>query len=85
MTTWTATLIDIIDDIHDPSPGFRAGIRPGDVLVAFDGHRILSVADFQRWLYLSGVGKSVSLEIHREGVVRSVPVVIEQRPEHLVP
>lgn len=74
-----------IDDIHDPSPGFRAGIRPGDVLVAFDGHRILSVADFQRWLYLSGVGKSVSLEIHREGVVRSVPVVIEQRPEHLVP
>lgn len=74
-----------IDDVYAPSPASKAGIQAGDVLVAFDGNRLLSVADFQRWLYLSGVGKSVTLDLHRDGKVEQKTIVIEQRPESLIP
>jgi serine protease DegQ len=74
-----------IDDVFDPSPASRAGIRAGDVLTSIDGNRLLSVADFQRWLYLSGVGTTVTLEIHRDGRRIEKRVPIEQRPAHLVP
>jgi S1-C subfamily serine protease/mono/diheme cytochrome c family protein len=70
-----------IEDIFDPSPASRAGIRVGDILTAMDGHRVLAVADFQRWLYLSGIGNTVALEIFRDGAVLEKRVVIEQRPE----
>lgn len=74
-----------IDDVHVPGPASRAGVRAGDVLVSIDGNRLLSVADFQRWLYLSGVGATVELEIHRDGIRTTIPVAIEQRPASLVP
>lgn len=74
-----------IDDVHDPSPAWDAGVRAGDVLSSIDGNRLLSVADFQRWLYLSGVGKTVELGIYRQGKRVLMPVAIEQRPAELVP
>ena len=74
-----------IDDVFDPSPASRAGIRAGDVLTSMNGNRLLSVADFQRWLYLSGVGATVTLELYRDGRLIEKQVPIEQRPAHLVP
>ena len=49
-----------IDDVFTPSPASRAGVRVGDFLVGLGGHRILSVGDFQTWLYVSGIGASVA-------------------------
>ena len=46
-----------IDDVFDPSPASRAGVRPGDFLLALGGHPLLSVGDFQTWLYVLGIGK----------------------------
>ena len=71
----------VIDDVFDPSPAVRAGVRVGDVLTAIDDHRILSVADFQKWLYLSGIGKQVELELSRAGETLELPIVIEERPQ----
>jgi len=69
-----------IDDVYDPSPASRAGIRVGDVLTGIDDHRVLSVADFQKWLYLAGIGASVRLHVSREGEALELPVTIEERP-----
>src|SRR5262245_51297894 len=74
-----------IDDVFDPSPASRAGIRVGDVLTAMDGNRILAVQDFQKWLYLSGIGKTVTLELSREGRVERKRVTIKERPETAAP
>jgi S1-C subfamily serine protease len=69
-----------IDDLFEPSPASRAGIRTGDTLVSIDGHRLFSVLDFQKWLYLAGIGRTVRLEVFRDGSVVQRDVAIEERP-----
>jgi S1-C subfamily serine protease len=69
-----------VDDVFEPSPATAAGIRPGDFLVAMGPHRVLSVADFQKWLYLGGIGSPLELELLRDGRVLKVRVTIEARP-----
>jgi serine protease Do len=69
-----------IDDVFEPSPASRAGMRIGDSLVSIDGHRLFSVLDFQKWLYLSGIGKTVRLEISRDGRTLELEAPIEERP-----
>ncbi|HEX5044353.1 MAG TPA: PDZ domain-containing protein, partial [Candidatus Polarisedimenticolaceae bacterium] len=69
-----------IDDVFEPSPASRAGIRAGDVLTKMDEHRIFAVSDFQHWLYLLGIDATVRLEIFREGKTLVTEVRIEQRP-----
>jgi len=73
-----------IDDVFDPSPAFKAGIRPGDFLVGMGTHRVLSVADFQKWLYLGGIGSPIELELFRQGKAVKHTVTIEQRPPQAV-
>lgn len=74
-----------IDDVFDPSPASRAGVRVGDVLTAMDGQRVFTVRDFQRWLYLLGIGRTIAIEIARDGELYERHVTIEQRPDGAVP
>lgn len=70
-----------IEDVWPESPAVKLGVKPGDILVQFAYNRILSVADFQKWLYMYGVGQSVKLYIVRNGNEYLVAdYVIEERP-----
>jgi S1-C subfamily serine protease/mono/diheme cytochrome c family protein len=69
-----------IDDVFTPSPASRAGVRVGDFLVGLGGHRILSVGDFQTWLYVTGIGASADLELVRDGQPTTIAVPVEERP-----
>jgi S1-C subfamily serine protease len=69
-----------IDDVFDPSPASRAGIVPGDFLLALGGHRLLSVGDFQTWLYVLGAGREIELVVERDGRQRRLTAPIERRP-----
>ena len=70
-----------IEDIWENSPAQKMGLREGDILVQFSYNRILSVADFQKWLYMYGVGHPVKLYILRNGTEYLVAdYVIEERP-----
>ncbi len=70
-----------IDNVFDPSPASRAGIAPGDFLVKIDGHLLFSPYDFQKWVYLAGVGQSLTVEIFRDGESREVRITAEARPK----
>jgi S1-C subfamily serine protease len=74
-----------IDDVYDPSPAARAGVRVGDFLVALDGNRLFSVLDFQKWLYLSGIGREVRLSLFRDGETLELEATIETRPPAATP
>ncbi len=74
-----------IDDVFDPSPAATLGVQVGDFLVELDGHRLLSVLDFQKWLYLSGVGREVQMKIVRAGKTLELQAKIEARPKSIVP
>jgi serine protease Do len=74
-----------IDDVFDPSPASRAGIRPGDFLLAMSGHDVRSVGDFQTWIYELGIGSEVKLRLLRDGAPLELAAPIEVRPESARP
>jgi S1-C subfamily serine protease len=51
----------------DRSPAASAGIRPGDLILELDGHPIEGVADLQRLLDDTVLGRNVPLRIARDG------------------
>ena len=69
-----------IDDVFVPSPAASAGVKPGDFLVELGGHAVQSVGDFQKWMYVSGIGAKVELGLVRDGQPLRVTVTIEARP-----
>jgi len=69
-----------IDDVFDPSPASRAGVRPGDFLTGLGGHPILSVGDFQTWLYATGIGQATELTLVRNGDTFGLQIQLEARP-----
>jgi S1-C subfamily serine protease len=71
-----------LETIWENSPAQKMGLREGDILVQFAYNRILSVADFQKWLYMYGVGQPVKLYILRNGTeYLMTDYVIEERPQ----
>jgi len=74
-----------LEFIWKDSPAEAMGLKNGDILVRFAYNPILSPADFQRWLYLYGVGRSADLYIARDGKVTIHKYTIEERPDWAVP
>ena len=70
----------LIDDVFDPSPASRAGIRAGDVLLSAGQDKMQTVSDFQRWLYLNGIGATVTIRFWHEFEISERTITIEERP-----
>jgi len=70
----------LIEGVFDPGPAFLSGIKPNDWLVTFNKTRIFTPVDFQRQLYLSGIGGKVRVEIFRDGKLEWHELQIEERP-----
>jgi S1-C subfamily serine protease len=62
------------------SPASRAGVRPGDLLIALGGEPTRSVEDVQRYLGRAPVGASVEATIVRGGQRLGLPVVLDAAP-----
>jgi serine protease Do len=75
----------LIESIFTPSPAAAAGVQPGDFLVKFDGKEISAPVEFQRALYLSGIGHEATLEFFRDGETVIKKIKIEQRPAEAKP
>ena len=75
----------LIESIFTPSPAAAAGVQPGDFLVKFDGKEITAPVEFQRALYLSGIGHEATLEFFRDGETVIKKIKIEQRPAEAKP
>jgi len=74
-----------IEDVFEPSPARAADIQPGDFLVSFGGVPIHAPIDFQRQLYLTGIGREAQLEIFHAGETRLLSLTVEERPAEAVP
>lgn len=75
----------LIENVFTPSPAATAGVRPGDFLTHFAGVEIHAPVDFQRQLYLNGVGRTVTVTMWREGTSKTIELPIEARPAAAVP
>ncbi|MGB6341662.1 MAG: DegQ family serine endoprotease [Xanthobacteraceae bacterium] len=57
----------LVAGIDDKGPAKPAGIQPGDVIVAFDGHDVKEMHDLPRIVADTPVGKTVDVVVIRKG------------------
>jgi serine protease Do len=68
-------------EVFEGSPAQRAGLRPGDVILRFDGKALESDADLVRLTAAARPGATVPVELYRGGAPHSVLITIaESRP-----
>jgi S1-C subfamily serine protease len=56
-----------IDRVLRGTPAERAGFAPGDIVVQFEGHPVLSMEDFYRDVRMSDVGDEPRIDVVRNG------------------
>lgn len=66
-------------DFREGSPAAKAGLKPGDVMIEFDGKKIDNLYDFTYALRGKQVGDVVVVKVIRDGQPVEVPVKLEAR------
>ncbi len=56
-----------IQGVLASSPGERAGLKPGDEVVAYDGKRVFDLRDLNTMTFEGTAGESVTVSVRREG------------------
>ncbi|MBK1835410.1 S1C family serine protease [Roseibacillus ishigakijimensis] len=70
-----------LEAIWPGGPAEKLGLKENDILLQFSYNYLNSVADFQKWLYMYGVGEAVTLTILRDGKdLLRCDYTIEERP-----
>ncbi|HQR67460.1 MAG TPA: trypsin-like peptidase domain-containing protein [Thermoanaerobaculia bacterium] len=69
--------------VYPGSPAETAGIAAGDVLVAVDGRRVESREDFDTAVTSAGPGRTLTVELRRDGRDRTVRLTPSRAPEDL--
>ncbi len=70
-----------ISDVVDDAPAAKAGLRPGDLIVAVDGTPIRSMSDLQRLMVGERIGAGVTFTVARhERLLELVVVPLELTP-----
>jgi serine protease Do len=71
--------VEVTSVIHE-SPAEKAGLKPGDVVVAYNGQKIEGIEQISRMVRETPAGREVKVDIVRNGAPQTVPVKIEDRP-----
>ena len=70
----------VIASLDRNSPASRAGIKPGDVLIAVNGGQIESANGLIRAVAALPPGASVRITLRRQGREFDIPVIVGRRP-----
>ena len=72
----------VVAAIYRDSPAYRAGLRPGDVIVGFNGIEVSDPAHLSRLVSDTAIGSTARLAIIREGRRLELQVPIGRRPRN---
>jgi serine protease Do len=68
-----------ITRVEPDSPAERAGLKPGDAIVQYNGERVEGIEQFSRLVRETPVGREVKMEIIREGTPQTIVVKVGAR------
>ncbi len=71
----------LVSQVSANGPAFKAGLKPGDVITKFDGTLIEDSSDLPLLAAGAGVGKTVPIELVRDGEARSGKLVLAALPK----
>ncbi|MBI3355338.1 MAG: Do family serine endopeptidase [Nitrospirae bacterium] len=70
----------LISDVNENGPSHAAGIRRGDVVVAFNGKEVQSVSQLRNLVARTMVGKDAQVKVLRDGKEQMIAVKVAERP-----
>ncbi len=71
----------ILSDVFSDTPAFRAGLKPGDIVLSLDGKAMENGRQLQVNLYSRAVGDTVRLEVQRGTQTLPVLVSVAERDD----
>jgi serine protease Do len=74
----------LISGVEKGGPAEKAGVRPSDVILKFDGKTVNSSADLPRIVAATKPGSKVSVQLWRKGSTQDVTLVIGEIQEEAV-
>jgi serine protease Do len=70
----------LVAEVVPGSPAARAGIRQGDVIVAFNGKAVKDAHDLPPMAAETPVGQKVTVTVRRDGVTQQLPITVGKLP-----
>ncbi len=71
----------LVSDVAENSPAAQVGLRHGDVIVEYDGHKIGRTTDLSRMVAETPVGKKVAMKVMRDGKEMTLSATIARLTE----
>lgn len=62
-----------VSRVFDKTPLSRAGIQPGDLVLAIDDHIMENLNDFRKYIDTSSPGEMLLLSVYRDGGTLDLP------------
>jgi serine protease Do len=75
----------LVMEVAERGPADRAGLRPGDVIVNFDGKKVAGAQELPRLVATVAIGKMVGIGLLREGRRLDLTVTIREFREEATP
>ena len=73
----------VVQQVHEGSGAFKAGLLRNDIILSFDGRKISSPLDLRDAVRSREVGDQVAVKLIRKGKPQQEQVVLETRPQGL--
>jgi serine protease Do len=70
----------LLGDVDPKGPAGRAGLERGDIVLELNGQPITETSDFRLKIAMTPPGTTVRLKISRNGIERTLPVVLGELP-----
>ncbi len=70
----------LISDVNENGPSYAAGIKRGDIVVAFNGKEVETVSQLRNLVARTMVGRDAQVKVIREGKEELITVMLAERP-----
>lgn len=73
----------LVAEVAANSPASKAGIEPGDVILAFNGQSVATVDDIRSYMLRAKVDQTVRLTIWRDNKKQTISLKLEEAPSQV--
>jgi serine protease Do len=71
----------LVSGVADDSPADKAGLKDGDVILAFNGDAVASPDELRGLVRAAGAGSTAKLDVVRDGKKMTIDVTLGERPD----